>query len=252
MKPGNDILNELKAISPLLAEMEKVNVFSVPEGYFNYIPSTILLSLKNEIVAHNSSTVPEGYFDTLAENILQKIKSVPTNTNEDEIAKQSVLFGLNSTNVFQVPDNYFETLAETILAKATKQKAKIISMPLRRRLIKYAVAAVLTGTLALGVYTKYTGNSHHTNVSSTVMVASLAPAIERGKNMDEKQFNITLASLSEDDIAAYLEKNGNEKDVQTLESVIDENNLPSKDEYILDEKTLDKYLQDSVSIFRNQ
>ena len=34
MKKSTEIFDELRSISPILAEIEKVNVFYVPEGYF--------------------------------------------------------------------------------------------------------------------------------------------------------------------------------------------------------------------------
>ena len=42
---STEILNELKAISPLLAAMEKVNVFEVPEGYFTDLDQKILTTV---------------------------------------------------------------------------------------------------------------------------------------------------------------------------------------------------------------
>ena len=62
--------------------------------------------------------------------------------------------------------------------------------------------------------------------------------------MNDTQFNDALNNLSQDDIANYLEKNGNDDDVAALSSSIDENTLPSQDDYLSDDKTLDNYLND--------
>ena len=65
--------------------------------------------------------------------------------------------------------------------------------------------------------------------------------------MNEKQFDQTLNTLSDDDIANYLDKNGSDADVAELSSNIDDNSLPNADQYLLDDKTLDNYLSaDSV------
>jgi hypothetical protein len=73
---STEIINELKTISPLLAEMEKLNVFQVPEGYFSDLHRRILTSiliLPEE--KNNLQQVPDGYFDFLPGRILAKIKA---------------------------------------------------------------------------------------------------------------------------------------------------------------------------------
>ena len=75
MKSDEEILNELNGLSPHIAGILKVNVFSVPVGYFEKLTVQILNTAKQEEQAFiNSGTitmplqVPQGYFDTL--NIL--------------------------------------------------------------------------------------------------------------------------------------------------------------------------------------
>ena len=72
---STEILTELKAISPLLAAMEKVNVFIVPDVYFSDLDKRILTTVfiyRDE--KNNFQKVPEGYFDSLPGRILSKIK----------------------------------------------------------------------------------------------------------------------------------------------------------------------------------
>ena len=82
MNPAPEILNELKAISPLLASLEKINVFKVPEGYFNELHLRIAdyarlnhTSAVDNINKRNLQQVPPGYFDTLSDAILAKVKT---------------------------------------------------------------------------------------------------------------------------------------------------------------------------------
>ncbi len=42
VKHAEYILNELKEISPLLAKIEKINVFTVPESYFSGLYKQVL------------------------------------------------------------------------------------------------------------------------------------------------------------------------------------------------------------------
>jgi hypothetical protein len=199
------------------------------------VPVTVLACLheENGILNSNSQEVPKDYFNNLAGNILTKIKM-----QEDGVSP--MLQSIQDVNIFKVPDGYFDNLSTQILDKINiKQPAKVISFG--SRMVKYAVAAALTGVMALGVY-KYTNQTQQPVVIETPAVAKLDPTIEKGKSMNDQQFNEALNNLSADDIAKYLEKNGDEKDIELLASNIDENSLPSQDDYILDEKALEKYL----------
>jgi len=126
MKNSPEILNELMAISQLLAGLERVNVFSVPEGYFNELHFritnyTILnnTSPVENINERNIQKVPEGYFDTLSDSILAKVKAIYIESAEEELRNLSpTLFNLRNENVFTVPSGYFDNLITSILAKA--------------------------------------------------------------------------------------------------------------------------------------
>ena len=82
-----DILNELNALSPLIAGMEKVNVFTVPSGYFERLVDDILMWVQqdnNELLEGISPLlqVPQDYFESLADNILNRIKAQENTTEE--------------------------------------------------------------------------------------------------------------------------------------------------------------------------
>lgn len=132
MKNSPEILNELMAISPLLAGLEKVNVFSVPEGYFNELHSRIT----NYAILNNSSPVentnnrslqevPAGYFDSLSDSILAKVKAAYPESVREEISNLSPLLNsLKSENIFTVPEGYFDNLANLIFAKLRTTNAE--------------------------------------------------------------------------------------------------------------------------------
>ena len=114
-------------------------------------------------------------------------------------------------------------------------------MRIRNLFIKYAAAAIITGAMALWVlrYIEQPGSANQlTNV-----VAILDESIEMGKNMNDQQFKEGLGKLTQVDIAKYLEKNGDIADVAVLRNNLDESNLPSQDDYLLDETTLDNFLK---------
>ncbi|MBI3883021.1 MAG: hypothetical protein HY305_02070 [Sphingobacteriales bacterium] len=234
---SHDIITELQSLSPLLAGMERKNVFTVPQGYFDSIYDRILIALQKE-------NVPEGYFDSLANNILAKIKAQHTTAAEELRNLSPMLYSIQNENVFTVPGGYFESLADEIINK--QDVARIIALPKKRRrntFIKYAIAAAVTGILAFGGY-KFNENNTVTLASvATFSTATLDAAVEKGKNMNEVQFNEALDNLSSEEITSYLEKHNDESDVAVLTSGIEEKSLPAKDDYLLDEKTLDNYLQ---------
>jgi uncharacterized protein YihD (DUF1040 family) len=289
MNNSNDILNELKDISPVLAGMEKVNVFTVPAGYFERLSEGVLMSVReeNNLLQYIPSTivnnVPQGYFDTLADSILNKIKAQETAAEElsalstvvagiskqdvltvpvgyfeqlstavlnkvqmpvsaiDELNELSpVLSGIQKQQVFTVPDGYFETLPAQIVKAVLPQQAKVVSMGKRTTLtfVKYAVAAMFTGVMALGVY-KY--------VSPNKIAED--PTVASGKQIaKQNSFDEELSKVTDDDIIKYLQVNGENIDAQAVAAnVVNENELPTQEDYLTDDKALDKYL-DNVDL----
>ncbi len=246
MENSNEILNELNSISPLLASFKKVNIFTVPAGYFETISDTVLICIaeENPILKPLSTSVlnniPENYFDNLANNILGKLKS---GTEFETKELSSVLSTFSKNNLFEIPENYFETLPAAILKKVSDKKATpVFSLSKSRLLIKYAAAAMITGAVALGIY-KY---SNQPKVAATEIAATiqLDPSIINGKNMDNSRFDNTLENLSGEDIAQYLIKNGNYNDVASLSNNLDEKYLPNMEEYLINDKTLDNFLSE--------
>ena len=275
-----DILNELLALSPAIAAIKKVNVFTVPDGYFEYLSADILMGIDVENGLLNLTSddsvaeVPAGYFDTLAGSILGKIKALDIEV--EAVNLSSELTGIRSKSVLEVPAGYFESLAGSILAKIKTEQAddaateiralspmlysiqsqnifelpqgyfenlsgevldKVVPQPkvikMQRRsstFIKYAVAAAFTGVMALGVF-KFTSTDKKVNLPGYV-TAGL-----KVQDVDQE-----LAKISDDDIVKYLEANGTDVKTAMVANSIDENELPSQEDYLLDEKALDKYL----------
>jgi hypothetical protein len=276
MENSIDILNELKELSPTIAAIRKVNVFTVPEGYFEYLGTDILMGIEAEngsgysvpsvtdvptgyfdtlsdsilarikaqdteddilsaeligLAGKNVYEVPQGYFETLPGSILAKIKTAETDDAATEIrALSPMLYSIQNENVFAVPPGYFENLSDEVLNKV-KPQPKVI--PMQRRssnIFKYAVAAAFTGVMALGVF-KFTGSTGKNKLPDYVTAGLKVQDIDQ-----------ELAKVSDDDIVKYLEANGTDVKTAMVANSIDENELPSQEDYLLDEKALDKYL----------
>lgn len=207
-------MNELREISPVLAEISPVNVFMVPEGYFSQLAVDIFM--KTEPVSENGSllpdskspafSVPEGYFDGLAGSIMSRIKTETTSDAREEISILSpTLAGISREMPYEIPRSYFNNLTGRILDQ--RQEAKVVQMTSARRSImprwmKLAAAACIAGLLFFGAYKMIPWNK-----SSDPAKTELAnlPTKEEVKNFDlEKE----LAKLSTDDITNYLCETG--------------------------------------------
>lgn len=283
-----DILNELQTLSPLLAGIGNVNIFTVPAGYFELLADDILKCAKEENtglfspIAGQSAImeVPQDYFDSLADNILNKIKAqadsvtelkeltpmlynipnknvftVPQGyfenlagnvlnkvTGEEDNATElkelsPMLHGIQSKNVFTVPQGYFESLPANILDKTKPQQAKVVTMTRRRTttILKYAVAAVFTGLITLGVFKFIDGKVQ----PATELAGTVKKGIEIAK---ANKFDEELLKIADEDIIKYLQVNGTDVDAALVASTVDEKELPSQEDYLTDDKALDKYL----------
>ena len=110
--------NEWKAEAPYLANLPKVNPFSVPEHYFNTLPDLIHNSvfaeeLKKKIPVSGFS-VPDQYFNHSAEQFFNVIRDrISAETAEEPIVD------LPKETGFSTPDLYFQNLQASILAKTT-------------------------------------------------------------------------------------------------------------------------------------
>lgn len=111
---------ELKNIKP-------INVFKVPEGYFEELPELI----ENKISERNLTSklpsikpnfdTPNGYFDTLSDRIFAKIDTA-------ENVKIS-LEKLPKETIYRVPEGYFDSLSEKIINQLpTKKQTKVLKV----------------------------------------------------------------------------------------------------------------------------
>jgi hypothetical protein len=232
-----DILNELQALSPTIAALEKVNVFTVPDGYFEYLSADVLMGINAEYGLNNTavnnliSEVPAGYFDSLASSILTKIKTTGVDDAAAEIrALSPMLYSIQNENVFEVPQRYFENLSADVLNTVNPQ-IKVVSIKRgTTTFFKYAVAAAFAGIMALGIF-KFTG------ADKPAALPAYVTAGLKVQDVDQE-----LAKISDDDIVKFLEASGTDVKTAMIANSIDENELPAQEDYLLDEKALDKYL----------
>ena len=242
----------------------KTNTQQVPEGYFDSLSTNILAKIKSlypetadeelqgispvlfSIPKENISKVPDGYFDSLSTNILNRIQESYAETADKELQNISpVLLSLKKKNVFKVPAGYFESFAGTVISEIKPTTAKVIRMEPRSSWLKIAAAAVITGAIAISSLNIFNRSSNQDN--NVTMVAANAPVMpayvkESFQFKTEQEVDAGIARLSDDDIIKYLEKNGNVTDNELLIKNVDASELPSQTDYLIDENTLNTYL----------
>jgi hypothetical protein len=241
-----EILNELKAISPLLAAMEKVNIFQVPEEYFSDLDQRILTTIfiyQDE--KNNLQKVPEGYFSSLSDRIISKIKAEKNESATEEIkALSPALFYLKEENTFALPENYFDDLSDRILDKINGKETKVISISSVRKWWKYAAAAIVTGVIAISSLQIFNHTSNSNNKEVITASANIPNYIkESSQYKTPEKLNQGIASLSDDEIVNYLETTGSILDEETITKSLDAKELPNADDYLIDENTLNNFLK---------
>lgn len=243
MKPKNDILTELSEVSPVLAALNRENVFSVPNGYFDAVSDDIWAAVRADGFGEKISptfSLPDGYFDNLSENILAKIKIEAEVSETAQISK--LVAEIGRENVFTVPQGYFEE-NETKIPAAMPREAKVVVLKPRNTVLKYAAAAVVTGLLALTAYfwiAPKPTNGGLASVENTKQIMA-----EADKIIKENSFDAVLNSMSSDEIESYLiEKGTDVKTALVASSAVNQpdNELPAPEDYLFDDATLDKYL----------
>jgi hypothetical protein len=126
MEIRDNILSELREISPLVASVSKQVPYAVPQSYFDGLAMQVMLRIGLEektgadpllnISKENTYKAPEGYFDGLAASILNRIKATETENAQEELELLSPLLGkLERKNPFTPPAGYFDNLSKTIV-----------------------------------------------------------------------------------------------------------------------------------------
>jgi hypothetical protein len=231
MTERENILNELTAISTVVAGLPRVNVYSVQEDYFDGLRAELqaIIIASSFYTTDANKKVPEGYFENLPNAIMQKIKAA--DTSEIEMLSPTIA-SIGNKNIYTVPKGYFEQL------NFVQNTAKVVKMG-SRSIFKYAAAAVVTGLLGLSIFT-FVNKPATLSKENTEVVKAGNDIIKKGS------FDKELETITDKDLENYLSANGEDVSAALVASTIDdEDNLPDAAEYFLDENTLDNFLKEN-------
>lgn len=277
----DDILNELQALSTTVANIQRVNVFNVPDDYFNNLSQQVLL-LKNTADNDPAVTVavPESYFNNLAETIIGRIKREAEVENKVEQENlTSILAAIGNNNIYSIPQGYFDHLSDNINAKILNQSANtfsethniselvagignrnIYTVPqdyfetLKVALNNTKTAKVVSiksrfATFKYAVAAVVTGIIglsvffvlNNTPVKPSAETAAVM--IEANEIIKTNSFDKELASISDDAIVAFLESKGQNVEAALVASLTDDKILPDATDYLINENTLNDVLK---------
>jgi hypothetical protein len=137
----SDIWNELKEISPLIAEISNQEVYIVPPGYFELLAGIVMHRVRTEqpgyiqpdtmpaaltgFTKNLPHAVPEGYFEGFAEKMINRIRQENLSASEEIKNIAPFLAGLDKKMPFSIPEGYFNdfnVLVETRLLETMDQQ----------------------------------------------------------------------------------------------------------------------------------
>ena len=235
MEKMNQIQEELRQIGPSIANIEKLNVYSVSRVYFENLAGDILEKISSgvEPVYFLPNVmpyqVPDGYFENLAEEILGKVEAKKDDKNEvfEEMEKIFPLLNtINKKPVFTVPPSYFEGL-RTPRSEVLRREARVVKIP-GQKFIRYLVAAAITSILAVAGF-------FFTNKD-----AGTSPVVDNSTHVEIK-------NLSEHEIVEFLKKNASPFDASsTWGRAYDRENDIEGAVKEMSDKEIQQFLQDNA------
>ncbi len=245
MNVKNEISEELRSLSALVASISRQTPYEVPEGYFVNFPASVLLRVSKPL----TFTVPDGYFEGFAKGVLDRIKasaaagpaaSDDTDQLPDILIRAGrktpyylpegyfeelspILTILREKATYSVPVGYFDGLATGVMAKTAQPMAqpkvkpatKVFSLA-SHRIWKYSAAAVVAGLIfSFGWLRLHNGST----ISGTTPSVDIAKTMSRVSDAELQSFladqDTTLAQPVSDS-TAIASADLNDNDLKSL------------------------------------
>ena len=232
---SEEILQELRQVSPAIAMPDRPDVYSAPVNYFESLPGNIMQRVRAAIgeqsmhlPADHPFTVPQGYFDNLAGNILSSVTSnrQPSEVEQELAEIAPLLNTISKKMLYTVPANYFEQPVMPV----QKTPAKVVSMGSRES-FRYAVAAAVAGIIGVSTWFLAPENNNtsivnatNINVPAAVKTVSDSDIIDF---LDKNSFGPEVSSTQQiKDVDVYIDRVIKKVSDQEIEEYLDENQEP--------------------------
>lgn len=231
MKNKNFIFEELKEISPLIAQIRKTNVYAVSSFYFNNLSSEIIKKIKlakkslSNLSPVTPYRIPAGYFESLPSMVFKKIYFNQEHLNEvfEEIeAIAPLLNTISKKPVYNIPANFFEK-RQMPYTEVKKQKAKVVSVFNLSKILRLSAAAAIILFSTVGLYTITKKNDAVDNTRTDVKKLTKEEIVHflksntqtenitsttKHKLKNENKIKSSLKEISDQEIQQFLIKTG--------------------------------------------
>lgn len=201
MKCFNAILQELENISPVVANIQKQNVWSVPIGYFDSILPAILNAIKNDASIN------------IANEVAEELKTI-----------SPLLASLSKASILSIPEHYFDD-------NVYNNQHKIISINNRKKKKYIWLAAASVALLvALGLNQWLERNMQRSGIDEIALAEKL-------DKIDEQSLITYVNNNSIGEMSAYSTTTNTNWDIDINEAFkqIDANEI---NKYVMENKHL--------------
>lgn len=249
MTTRTTILNELKDLGSTLGNYSPQNIYTVPNGYFEGLPTQILDRIKaleasdakeelkylspllSKVSKEVPYSVPAGFFQHLYEDVLRHVnKHQQQQTSEEEIETLSPLLSrVKNKNPYSVPAGYFENIVHGI----EKKQAKVISIT-RRSWYRFAVAAAIVGVIVIGGILFFNSRKVDPNKNPDEWIVKNVNKKVSGEKIDE------FVRLAEDESLNVTDESDEAKQAEIKELMKD-----------VPEKEIQDFLNDAIALSSN-
>lgn len=230
----SEILQELKEICPFLLQVENKSPYTISFSYFDQLSTIILSKIKTgdqvfpSLTSINPYAAPAGYFDNLSNNI---IRTINLETGKNEVFKEleeisPLLNTISKAPVYSIPVNFFSELVPN-KSVAVEKRARVSYFTTSKKIISYAVAAVVIGLLVAGLFL-FTGKQ--TNTTSVANTKTL-PEVNK---LSEQEIVEFLKTTSPAEGIVISNNQSNKKDVD-IKRMVDE----------MSDKEIQQFLEDN-------
>jgi hypothetical protein len=203
MKQSKTIQEELASLNSSLPYNIDEPVFNVPENYFENFAQSVLNKIRKQEPAVSTELtelspllsgiskimpyqIPENYFEELT-------LEIPAIISDEALP---AVIDFSKSNPYQVPAGYFDGLSEQVLHKIPKNPGKVISINKSRNFMRMAVAAMITGIIALSGILYFSNNNSLDPVNqSEEWVANKLDGVSNGA-LDDFIKNVDFTSTS--------------------------------------------------------
>ncbi|MFM7709926.1 MAG: hypothetical protein ACKO5C_03340 [Ferruginibacter sp.] len=227
MNERQSIEQELAAISPLLADLDKqAPLYSVPEGYFSSLSTRVQVRLT---ATHHKPALPNAYFDSLADQVLVRIAHSET----------SSLIPDGLTTPYQVDVAYFDKLPVSTL-----DRIKTVRMPTRSRVIWFRAVSVAAAVVGL-VFLCISLFQQRSQLAKPFIDPQLATVLHEAQQiLNKNTFESTVNELEDKDIIAFLGEHGHDVNTALLAAYPEDNLTDDAERAFLDDQTLEAVYKD--------